>query len=404
MTENPAPAVQALAPAVQQGDHRINVSEVKARTNALANLMSSVLQKDIHYGVIPGTPKPTLYKPGAEKIAVLFQLAPSFHREVFYNDEHLTIISTCTLRHQGSGNVIAEGEGMCTTQETKYAYRQATRKCPECGKATIIKGKQEYGGGWLCFAKKGGCGYKWPDGAKEIESQSEEREENPNLGDTYNTVLKMANKRAFVAAILFATAASDIFTQDIEDFPENSGQTQQVGNWITPAQHSRIAILLKEKNIPVESLKSWLKEDHGVESRKELTEAQASQLIQKLENFQPPAPAADGSHTASTSPPQAAGAAPDPAPADDPFPLPRRMHGEGDAADGAPRFFVRLIRQGFENAGHEFAAEYLKDVVPEIAARISPDFQPERECVFKIAEHYMNGHVMVSDIWPGATI
>lgn len=36
--------------------------------------------------------------------------------------------------------------------------------CPVCGVAAIIKGREEYGGGWLCFKKKGGCGAKWPDG------------------------------------------------------------------------------------------------------------------------------------------------------------------------------------------------------------------------------------------------
>ena len=36
----------------------------------------------------------------------------------------------------------------------------------------------------------------------------------------HNTVLKMAKKRAHVDAVLTATAASDIFTQDVEDMPE----------------------------------------------------------------------------------------------------------------------------------------------------------------------------------------
>jgi len=36
--------------------------------------------------------------------------------------------------------------------------------CPECGQAAIIKGKAEYGGGYLCWKKKGGCGAKFPDG------------------------------------------------------------------------------------------------------------------------------------------------------------------------------------------------------------------------------------------------
>jgi len=33
-------------------------------------------------------------------------------------------------------------------------------------------------------------------------------------------ILKMAEKRAFVSAVLMATGASDIFTQDLEDVPE----------------------------------------------------------------------------------------------------------------------------------------------------------------------------------------
>jgi hypothetical protein len=37
-----------------------------------------------------------------------------------------------------------------------------------------------------------------------------------------NTLLKMARKRALIDAILSATRASRIFTQDIEDFPKHS--------------------------------------------------------------------------------------------------------------------------------------------------------------------------------------
>ena len=37
--------------------------------------MRSVMQDGQDYGVIPGTDKPTLYKPGAEKLCVTFRLA-----------------------------------------------------------------------------------------------------------------------------------------------------------------------------------------------------------------------------------------------------------------------------------------------------------------------------------------
>lgn len=34
--------------------------------------------------------------------------------------------------------------------------------CPKCGESKgVIVGKEEYGGGLVCFAKKGGCGHKW---------------------------------------------------------------------------------------------------------------------------------------------------------------------------------------------------------------------------------------------------
>lgn len=81
----------------------------------------------------------------------------------------------------------------------------------------MIKGKAEYGGGWLCFAKKGGCGHKWPDGADVIERQEVGEIDNPEIPDTWNTVVKMAEKRARVDAVLAVTGASALFTQDVED-------------------------------------------------------------------------------------------------------------------------------------------------------------------------------------------
>jgi len=48
------------------------------------------------------------------------------------------------------------------TQWDAYAQVKDATPCPKCGKVgTIIKGREEYGGGFLCFAKKGGCGAKF---------------------------------------------------------------------------------------------------------------------------------------------------------------------------------------------------------------------------------------------------
>ena len=67
---------------------------------------------------------------------------------------------------------------------------------------------------------KGHSTKKNPDTGKwEIVKQGE-KVDNPDIADTYNTVLKMACKRALVHATINATAASDIFTQDLEDLPQ----------------------------------------------------------------------------------------------------------------------------------------------------------------------------------------
>jgi len=41
--------------------------------------------------------------------------------------------------------------------------------------------------------------------------------DNPDVADVVNTIQKMAQKRALVAATLIATSASEFFTQDVED-------------------------------------------------------------------------------------------------------------------------------------------------------------------------------------------
>jgi hypothetical protein len=46
--------------------------------------------------------------------------------------------------------------------------------CPNCGKDAIIKGREEYGGGWLCYKKNGGCGAKFTTDPATITRTEEE--------------------------------------------------------------------------------------------------------------------------------------------------------------------------------------------------------------------------------------
>ena len=206
----------------------MSIVDIKAQVNLIQHVMREVMKENQHYGVIPGTgTKPTLLKAGAEKLCLTFRLDPQYEIEQTFDGVHLSIVSKCILTHINSGQRFGSGMGSCSTKESKYAYRTQARKCPHCGKEAIIKGKEEYGGGWLCFKKKDGCGAKFSDGDVGIEGQSSGRVPNEDIPDQYNTVLKMANKRSLVAAVLNATAASDIFTQDIEDMPEIISETKR---------------------------------------------------------------------------------------------------------------------------------------------------------------------------------
>ncbi len=213
MTEEIVPVVETQNIATTQ--------EVLHRVAIIQDVMKKVMQEGEHFGVIPGTgSKKTLLKAGAEKLSQVFKLLPRFEiNKHEHEGDHRDYEVRCILSH-ADGSFQGEGVGNCSTKESKYRWRKGERTCPECSAPAIIKGKKEYGGGWLCFGKKGGCGSKWPDGTEAIESQNVNRIENEDIADTYNTVLKMAKKRAHIDSIITATAASDIFTQDIGDLQE----------------------------------------------------------------------------------------------------------------------------------------------------------------------------------------
>jgi hypothetical protein len=210
----------------------IGVQEALAAYQAKKDLIDGIMKLGVDFGPVPGTDKPTLKKAGAEKAASFFGLHPVFKDAEVVNDwtgeghdgePFFYYRRTCELWR--AEQLIASVDGSCNSWEKKYRYRSAERVCPVCGKTTIIKGKAEYGGGWLCFGKKGGCGAKFPDDDPAITGQVLGQIKNPDPSDIVNTVLKMADKRALVAAILIATGMSEYFTQDVEDFIDGSAVT-----------------------------------------------------------------------------------------------------------------------------------------------------------------------------------
>jgi len=213
----------------------IDTRKASAQVQYIQQVMKDVMIDGEHYGVIPGTGngKKTLLKSGAEKLCFVFRLAPEFEIVRSVEDEKFILFDIrCRLIHIPSGQVMGTGMGSCSSREEKYGWRKGARACPQCQKASsIIKGKPEFApkdrqgnklegfekGGFVCFKKKDGCGASFRDDDEAILAQSVDRVPTENIWEQHNTLLKMAQKRALVAATLVTTACSDIFTQDLED-------------------------------------------------------------------------------------------------------------------------------------------------------------------------------------------
>lgn len=197
----------------------IDIGTIQKQMEFISKLKQSVMTPDVDYGAIPGCgEKPTLLKSGAEKLLMLFRLRPIARLSVIQLEgEHREYRADVDIL-DSKGEVIATGIGVCSTLENKYRYRNAKRKCPSCGESAIQAGKKEYGGGYFCNKKSGGCGTKFSDKDPTLNSQHEGKIQNQDIPDTYNTVAKMAKKRGLVDATLTACAASGMFTQDVEDF------------------------------------------------------------------------------------------------------------------------------------------------------------------------------------------
>lgn len=197
---------------------------VKTMANIVLALRNDVLKNGMDYGVIPGTgDKPTLLLPGMEKLMRALNAVPEYIEKCVIRDYARPLFHyeyECRLIDVDTGMNIPGGRGigLCTSFESAFRWRKAERTCPTCGKAAIIKGKTEFGGGWLCYKNKGGCGAKFKDGDKSIEGQMLERVENPDIFDQVNAIMKRAKKRALGDAVKGAANVSEFFTVDLEDF------------------------------------------------------------------------------------------------------------------------------------------------------------------------------------------
>lgn len=139
------------------------VSAPAVPLNDIETIVAKYLKAGRDYDRLPNTAKPTLLKSGAEILADVFGFrttAKVINRIENY-DKQFVLYEVCVTVINKDGNVVAEGLGSCNSRERKYLKT--------------------------------------------------------DFATNLNTVLKIAKKRAFVDAILTATHASKVFTQDIED-------------------------------------------------------------------------------------------------------------------------------------------------------------------------------------------
>ncbi len=156
------------------------IEALSEQKKQLVKFVNSQMRKDVDFGVIPGVKNPSLFKPGAEKLANLFQLGSRIiktDRQIDIKENFAMIAHTVEVFHLPTGKVISQCEGITNSQEKKWRDK------------AVYKNGQKVG----------------------VEPQA--------IGDLLNTLGKMALKRAYVGAVIMAVGASDFFTQDVEDMP-----------------------------------------------------------------------------------------------------------------------------------------------------------------------------------------
>jgi hypothetical protein len=228
-----------------------------ARRSAIVEFTRRIMVKDRDFGEIPGTHKPTLLKPGAEKLCNFFGLEPEFTPIVEDIDwtgaqhgDEVFCYARYRCRLLREGRVVGVGEGSCNSWEAKYRYRWvAEEQIPEhldrtrllkrgvhrtqCEFDFAIERAETTGSygkpaeHWQMFrdAIRSGAARSVEKPTRRGNSVAWEidvdtalyRIPNPDGADVVNTIQKMAQKRALVAATLIATSASEFFTQDLED-------------------------------------------------------------------------------------------------------------------------------------------------------------------------------------------
>lgn len=244
----------------------LTARDIRAQVNLIQEVMQAVMKPDVHFGVIPGTKKPTLLKAGAEKILSTFRIGVEPQVQDLSTNDEARFRVVARGFNIGSGALVGCGVGEASSSEEKYCWREVV--CDEEWDATTEDRRR----------------MKWKRG-REGKAYST-RQVRTNVADVANTVLKMAKKRAQIDLCLTATAASDVFSQDLEDLPpevavnvaEDSRPSVEAprpaateGNKISEAQAKRFYAIAKNAKKEDAVIKAYLLDTHGINTTRDIT-------------------------------------------------------------------------------------------------------------------------------------
>ncbi len=166
------------------------------------DMVTQILQDGRDFGVIPGTDKPTMLKPGAERVALAFGCYYGEPEIVEREANHDRVVEYVKRKKVWRNQF--QGDREFTWDEvhgTSYGLYRYVVRVPVINRQT----------GEVVGSGIGSC--------STMESKYIDRPR-----DSENTALKMAHKRALVGACLVTFGLSDQFTQDVEDLPKDAVQ------------------------------------------------------------------------------------------------------------------------------------------------------------------------------------
>lgn len=282
----------ALA-ALPEEEFQAKLAVMKAGQERVRIIQRELMEDGEDYGKVSGVDRPFLHQPGAEKLGNFYGLASRHEVErVVGTRKRVTVgeITTDTDEwasppltyiartyvHVGDfeGPIVAEGRGECNSWEDKYRYRWSKSQCPQCGHDLMKGGANgKMAGKWFCPGFKGGCWWSVAvtatneDGTPVVKAPV--RIDNPDPFGAAETLLQMAVKRSFVAAIRRATGTSGLFTQDDDvvrsmqgdddgNAPEPVVEPAEIGIPVQPGakvegqtqvQQNRLKALVQEKEL-----------------------------------------------------------------------------------------------------------------------------------------------------------